>query len=61
MPSKLTTERLKSVADKIKVKALCEKAGLPYTTIKSKMDRGNELTEEEGRKLTEALRPLYLR
>lgn len=47
--------------DLLKVKPLCEKAGIPYTTIKSKMDRDSEFSEDESRLLTEALRPLFLR
>lgn len=57
---RLTTEGLNAIESKVKVKVLCETAGLPYTTIKSKMSQNRDLTDEESAKLSEALRPLKL-
>ena len=55
---KLTSERLRSIESVIKIRALCLRSGLTYTTIKSKLDQGRELTDEEAAKLTEGLKPL---
>ena len=60
MKPALTAKRLKELSAIFKLKALCDKAGIPHERIRAKLNRGNELTEEESRLLTEAIKPLRL-
>lgn len=54
----LATDQLRAVEDIVKIRRLCIRAGLPYTTIKSKLDQARELSPEESTKLQAALKPL---